>query len=92
MRKRPRGGPWVFDESFKRMAVEMSEAKGSVSAAAVELGRDAGHISTWRASFNKPDFREKVEGLTMHFSSYSSIWACCVTIKTILNLHILIIL
>ncbi len=54
----------VFDESFKRMAVELSEAKGSVSAAAAELGLDAGRISKWRASFNKPDFREKVEGLT----------------------------
>jgi len=54
----------VFDESFKRMAVELSEAKGSVSAAAAELGLDAGRISKWRASFNKPDFREKVDGLT----------------------------
>ena len=25
MRKQPRGGPWVFDELFKRMAVELSE-------------------------------------------------------------------
>lgn len=54
----------VFDESFKKMAVQLSEAKGSVSAAAAELGLDAGCISKWRASFNKPDFREKVEGLT----------------------------
>ncbi|WP_229214092.1 transposase [Dyadobacter flavalbus] len=54
----------MFDESFKKMAVELSEAKGSVSAAAAELGLDAGRISKWRASFNKPDFREKVEGLT----------------------------
>ncbi|MEO6287488.1 MAG: hypothetical protein ABIN80_23085 [Dyadobacter sp.] len=46
------------------MAVELSEAKGSVSAAAAELGLDAGPISKWGASFNKPDFREKVEGLT----------------------------
>ncbi|REA64297.1 hypothetical protein DSL64_01750 [Dyadobacter luteus] len=54
----------VFDESFKRMAVELSEAKGSVAEAAAELGLDAGRISKWRKSFNKPDFREKVEGLT----------------------------
>lgn len=54
----------MFDESFKRMAVELSEAKGSVRAAAAELGLEAGRTSKWRASFNKPDFREKVEGLT----------------------------
>jgi transposase-like protein len=65
MRKRPLlGGPWGFDESFKRMAVELSEANGSVSTAAAELGLDAGRICKWRASFNKPDFREKVDGLT----------------------------
>jgi transposase len=43
---------------------KLSEAKGSVSVAAAELGLDAGRISKWRASFNKPDFCEKVEGLT----------------------------
>jgi len=32
----------VFDESFKKMAVELSEAKGSVSAAAAELRLDGG--------------------------------------------------
>jgi len=31
MRKRSRGGPWEFDNSFKRMALEPSEAKGSVA-------------------------------------------------------------
>ncbi|MCE7065213.1 hypothetical protein LZG73_07935 [Dyadobacter sp. CY326] len=46
------------------MAVELSEAKGSASAAVAELGFDAGRISKRRASVNKPDFREKVEGLT----------------------------
>jgi transposase len=46
------------------MAVELSEAKGSVAEAAAELGLDAGRIGKWRKSFDKPDFREKVEGLT----------------------------
>ena len=36
MRKR------VFDSSFKKMAVELSYAKGSVKEAAVELGIDPG--------------------------------------------------
>jgi len=45
MRKRLRGGLRVFDESFKKMAVELSEAKGSVSVAAAELGLDAGRIN-----------------------------------------------
>jgi transposase len=42
MRKR------VFDSSFKKMAVELSYAKGSVKEAAVELGIDPGRISKWR--------------------------------------------
>ena len=42
MRKR------VFDSGFKRMAVELSYAKGSVKEAAAELGVDPGRISKWR--------------------------------------------
>lgn len=46
----------MFDDSFKRMAVELSEAKGSVSEAAPELGLDARRrvaspISIWQLSF-----------------------------------------
>lgn len=38
----------VFKESFKIMAVELSYIKGFVSAAALELGIDAGRIFKWR--------------------------------------------
>jgi len=38
----------VFDSSFKRMAVELSYARGSVKEAATELGIDPGRISKWR--------------------------------------------
>ncbi len=38
----------VFDQAFKRMAVELSYAKGSVKTAAAELGIDPGRISKWR--------------------------------------------
>lgn len=38
----------VFEESFKIMAVELSYIKGFVSAAALELGIDAGRLSKWR--------------------------------------------
>lgn len=54
----------VFDEAFKLMAIELSETKGSLSAAADELGLDPGRISKWRAQFKKPDLREKLDGLT----------------------------
>lgn len=54
----------VFDEAFKLMAIELAEAKGSLSAAAEELGLDPGRISKWRARLKKPDLREKVAGLT----------------------------
>lgn len=54
----------VFDDAFKVMAIELSETKGSLSAAADELGLDPGRISKWRARFKKPDLREKVAGLT----------------------------
>ena len=38
----------VFDETFKQMAVELSNAKGSVKIAAQELGIDPGRLSKWR--------------------------------------------
>ena len=40
----------VFDETFKKMAVELSHAKGSVQEAARELGIDSGRITKWRQS------------------------------------------
>ncbi|WP_256432973.1 hypothetical protein [Spirosoma foliorum] len=39
MTKRPHGGPCVFDEAFKEMAVELSYAKGSIQDAAASAGR-----------------------------------------------------
>ena len=38
----------VFDESFKKMAVDLSYLKGSVSEAAKELYLDARRLSKWR--------------------------------------------
>ncbi len=38
----------VYDVAFKKMAVELSDAKGSVKAAAIELGLDPGRISKWK--------------------------------------------
>ena len=38
----------VFEESFKKMAVELSYLKGSVSQAARELDLDPGRLSKWR--------------------------------------------
>jgi transposase len=38
----------VFDETFKQMAVELSNAKGSVKIAAQELGIDPSRLSKWR--------------------------------------------
>ena len=45
----------VFNEAFKAMAVELSNAKGSVQEAACELGVDAGRISKWRQHHKKPN-------------------------------------
>jgi transposase len=45
----------VFDEAFKKMAVELSYVKGSIRQAADELGIDAGRISQWRQRKKKPD-------------------------------------
>ncbi len=44
----------VFDEVFKEMAVELSDAKGSVQEAARELGIDSGRITKWRQSRKSP--------------------------------------
>ncbi len=44
MGKTPRG----FDDEFKRMAIELSYAKGSVKAAADELEMDPSLLSKWR--------------------------------------------
>ena len=49
MRKR------VYDEAFKHMAVELSEAKGSVKAVAEELGIDPGRISKWKHQYKGGD-------------------------------------
>lgn len=38
----------VFDEQFKKMAVELSTVKGSVKAAAAELEMDPSLLSKWR--------------------------------------------
>ena len=38
----------VFDDEFKRMAVELSRLKGSVKEAAEELDLDASRLSKWR--------------------------------------------
>jgi transposase len=43
----------VFDDEFKKMAVELSRLKASVKEAAEELGLDASRLSKWR---NNPAF------------------------------------
>ncbi|GAB2600326.1 hypothetical protein GCM10027190_55420 [Spirosoma areae] len=45
----------MFDEAFKKMAVELSYLKGSVRQAADELGIDASRISQWRQRKKKPE-------------------------------------
>lgn len=42
----------VYDVAFKKMAVELSDVKGSVKAAAIELGIDPGRISKWKNQYN----------------------------------------
>jgi len=41
----------VYDVAFKKMAVELSDAKGSVKVAAEELGIDSGRISKWKNQY-----------------------------------------
>lgn len=43
----------VFDVAFKKMAMELSDAKGSAKEAAEELGIDSGRISKWRSLYKK---------------------------------------
>lgn len=42
----------VYDVAFKEMAVSLSEAKGSIKAAADELGIDPARISKWKHQYN----------------------------------------
>ena len=44
----------VFDDAFKRMAIELSYAKGSVQEAARELGIDSSRLTKWRQSHKSP--------------------------------------
>jgi len=44
----------VFDESFKKMEVELSYAKNSVRPVAEELGIDPGRLSRWRQRLSTP--------------------------------------
>jgi transposase len=44
----------VFDTAFKKMAVELSYARGSVKEAATELGIDPGRITKWRHQQQEP--------------------------------------
>jgi transposase len=44
----------VFDSSFKKMAVELSFARGSVKEAAAELDIDPGRITKWRHQQQDP--------------------------------------
>lgn len=55
----------VFDEAFKRMAVELSHAKGSVQEAARELGIDSSRVTKWRQSHKSPgQFATAATGLS----------------------------
>ncbi|MFD3002798.1 transposase [Pontibacter toksunensis] len=52
----------VFDAYFKRMAIDLSYARGSVKEVADELGMDPGRLSKWRQKDSSPVRR--TEGLT----------------------------
>lgn len=41
----------VYDVAFKKMAVELSDVKGSVKEAAEELDIDPGRISKWKNQY-----------------------------------------
>ncbi|MGV3589258.1 MAG: transposase [Adhaeribacter sp.] len=51
----------VFDASFKRIAIDLSYARGSVKEVANKLEIDPGRISKWHQQFSKD---EKATGLT----------------------------
>jgi transposase-like protein len=54
-----------FDLSFKKMAVELSAAKGSVREAAEELGIGADLLSKWRGRLQKQgSISQKIEHLS----------------------------
>jgi transposase len=53
----------VFDTAFKKMAVELSYARGSVKEAAAELGIDPGRITKWRLQQQGPG-EKPAAGLT----------------------------
>lgn len=44
----------VFDESFKKMGIDLSYARGSVKEVAEELGIDPGRIIKWRQQHSFP--------------------------------------
>jgi transposase len=56
----------VFDDEFKKMAVELSRLKGSVKDAAIELGLDPSRLSKWRNSpaFNGGKVMMDIAGLS----------------------------
>ena len=56
----------VFDDSFKKMAVELSYMKGSVLEAAKELEMDSSRLSKWRmdSRYNGGTILPKNEKLT----------------------------
>ncbi len=56
----------MYDVAFKKMAMELSDAKGSVKEAAEELGIDSGRISKWRSLYKKDS-----TGTTASFNSLS---------------------
>jgi transposase len=53
----------VYNEEFKKMAVELSFTKSSVIETAAELGIDAGRLSKWRGIY-KGDKEPSSTGLT----------------------------
>ncbi len=54
----------VFDSSFKKMAVELSYARGSVKETADELGIAPGRITKWRQQQHDSGEKPTAAGLT----------------------------
>lgn len=56
----------VFDDEFKKMAVELSKLKNSVKEAAIELGIDPSRLSKWRNNpiFNGGKIMMDISGLS----------------------------